>query len=155
MSRPIRTTSPACFTIHSLKHLRAALTVCAQTGTPVVALSAPGASAYAGYTWFIAVEAHARAEFPEADLTCVLDCGERAGDAVAALGAGAKHLVFTGHPEAARRLAGIATKLGATVRPDRPQALDLMDIRDPERAIRAWIEEGGNSNQRNAFVCHE
>jgi hypothetical protein len=130
----------ACFIIHSLAHLRAALAAGAATGRAIIAVSGPGASAYAGAGWFAALVQQGKAEFPDVPLTAVFDCGDRAGDALVALKAGVTHLVFTGHPEAARRLAAIARESGAEILDRRPDGFDLLNQRDPAFAARAWCE---------------
>jgi len=128
---------PAFFVVHSLDHLRAALTAGQASGREVVALSAPAATAYAGPEWFPALIRRARAEFPDADLTAILDCGDRGGDALAALKAGAACIVFTGHPDAGRRLAAIAAETGARILDARPTAFDLLSATDAFHAARA------------------
>jgi fructose/tagatose bisphosphate aldolase len=126
----------ACFTVHSLDHLRAALTAGAERGLPVVALSAAGASGFAGAGWFASVVTQGRAEFPGVPLTAILDCGDRAGDAIAALNRGLPHLIFTGHPTAAERLANIAAQCGAAILTTRPASCDLINVSDPYHTAR-------------------
>jgi len=131
---------PAAFVVHSLAHLRAALAAGAASGRPVVALSAPGASAFAGPAWFAAMVKAARDEFPEASFTPVIDCGDRAGDVLNALDLGLRHVIFTGSSEAAARLEAIAAGIGATVTNRRPEAFDLLNIRDAGPAALKWCE---------------
>ena len=126
----------ACFTIHSLAHLRAALSAGAASGRPIVALSAVGASGYAGAAWFAALVEQARQEFPGVALTAMLDCAGRAGDVPAALQRGLSPIIFTGHAEAAIRLKDIAAQTGAAVITTRPPSCDLLNARDPVRAAR-------------------
>ena len=130
----------ACFTIHGLPHLRAALTAGAEAGRPIVVLSAVGASGFAGAGWFAALTEQGRAEFPDVPLTAILDCADRAGDVPAALKRGITHIVFTGHPEAAIRLQDIAGQMDATVFLERPASFDLLNARDPFRAARIHCE---------------
>ncbi len=125
-----------CFTVHGLPHLRAVLKAGMEAGRPVVALSAAAASAYAGAGWFAAMIQAGLEEFPNAELTAILDCGDRAGDVLVALQAGLRFLIFTGHPEAARRLTAIAAETGATILAERPVSFDLLNLRDPEFAAR-------------------
>jgi hypothetical protein len=125
-----------CFTVHGLPHLRAALKAGAAAGRPVVALSAIAASAYAGAGWFAAMIQAGREEFPDAEATAILDCGDRAGDVLVALQAGISRVIFTGHPEAAKRLTAIAAETGATILDERPASLDLLNLRDPDFAAR-------------------
>jgi len=131
------TAEPVVFVVHSLAHLRAALAAGEASGRKVVALSAPAATAYAGPEWFPALIRQARAETPAADLTAILDCGDRAGDVMAALKAGATCIVFTGHPDAGRRLAAIAAQTGARILRSRPPAFDLLNAADPVHTARA------------------
>ena len=131
---------PACFTIHSLAQLRAVLA--AAGDKPITVLSGPTASAYAGYTWFAALIQEASAEFPQAKFTAILDCGDRAGDALGALSAGLTDVIFIGHPDATVRLRQIADTTGARVWSERPASLDLLNMRDPAYAVRAYFETG-------------
>ena len=126
------------FVVHSLEHLRTVLEVASEAGFPVVALSGPGASAYAGPSWFAALVAAGAADFPNVPLTAMLDCGDRAGDALVALGLGLRHLIFTGTAGAAARLSRIAAEQGAFIHDRRPEALDLLDIKDLDRAVRKY-----------------
>jgi hypothetical protein len=130
------------FVVHSRAHLDAALTAAREFGRPVIAISGEGASAYAGPGWFLALIRQARAEFPDVELTAILDCADRAGDALAALKEGAEHLIFTGHPDAAARLAAIAGQTGATISHRRPDARDLMGVKDVDYAAREWCYFG-------------
>ena len=125
-----------CFTVHGLPHLRTALKAGTEAGRPIIVLSAEAASAYAGALWFAAMIQAGREEFPDAQLTAILDCGDRAGDVLAALQAGIACVIFTGHPEAARRLTAIAAVTGATILAERPVSFDLLNLRDPEFAAR-------------------
>jgi acyl-CoA reductase-like NAD-dependent aldehyde dehydrogenase len=125
-----------CFTVHGLPHLLAALKAGAESGRPIVAISAVAASAYAGALWFAEMTQAGREEFPDAQLTAILDCGDRAGDVLVALQAGIACVIFTGHPEAARRLTAIAAETGATILTTRPASFDLLNLRDPDFAAR-------------------
>jgi hypothetical protein len=130
----------ACFTIHSLAHLRAALSAGAAIGRPVAVLSAAGASAFAGAGWFAALVEQGHREFPEVALTAMLDCGDRGGDVLAALKLGLRHVIFTGHPGAAARLGDIASRTGASIVAARPPSCDLIDAKDPFRRARIHCE---------------
>ena len=130
----MKVTAPPAFVVHSLEHLRAALSAGAEAGLPIVALSGPGASAYAGSSWFSELVAAGASEFPGVQLTAILDCGDRAGDALTALRLGLQYLIFAGNRQAAARL----SRLGATIFERRPEALDLLDIKDPLTAARKY-----------------
>ncbi len=122
---------PAVFIVHGLDHLRAALAAGRDSGRRIVAVSAPGASAFAGEAWFAALAAEGRTAFPDVAFTAILDCGDRAGDAVMALKAGANPVIFTGAALAAARLSALASTLGAGVIDRRPDGVDLGMVADP------------------------
>lgn len=130
--------SAACFTVHSLMDLRAALAAGADSGRAIVALSAVGAGGFAGAGWFAALIEQGRGEFPDVELTAILDCADRSGDVLTAFEAGVRHIVFTGHPQAAERLAKIAAEYGASLLLQRPEACDLLHSRDRAYATRAF-----------------
>jgi hypothetical protein len=92
----------------------------------VVIASAPDAGIYAGPGWFGAVLRAARAAVPAAEFDALLDCGDDAGAAMAAIRAGIPAVVFTGHADVAPRLADIAAQAGASLVTERlAPALDL------------------------------
>ncbi len=131
IARAIPDPTPVIFIVHGLPHLRAALRAGAESGRPVVAVSGQGSGAYAGAGWFVELVRQARAEFPDVPLTAMLDCADRAGDALAAFDAGVTEIIFTGHPDAGARLRGIAASLGAKLHDRRPEGLDLMNLKNP------------------------
>jgi DNA-binding transcriptional LysR family regulator len=133
----------ACFIIHSLTHLRAALAAGKATGRPIVALSAIGASGFAGAGWFASLTDQGRQEFPEVELTAILDCADRCGDVLAALNRGIAHLIFTGQPELGEKLQDIASQMGGLILSQRPPARDLIASKDPFRTARLHCEDTG------------
>lgn len=104
-------------------------------------LSAPQAAGTVGPGWFQAVTDEARAAFPDAEATAMLDCGDRAGHALAALRQGIPHIRFDGRT--ADKIADIAGQLGAAVSVARPDSLDLyaLELRGEalEAACRNWL----------------
>ena len=133
-ARPIR--------IHSLAEARVACAAAVECGVPLFLVSAPAASSHAGALWFQGVVRRVTAEFPTVSLTAALDCGDRAGDAQAALAAGVRAVLYTGPPPVAERLADIAAQHGSVLLTDRPSALDLRDARRAEEACRGWLSGG-------------
>lgn len=125
--------------VHGLGDARTAVGSAFALGVPVTLLSAPAASAHAGALWFLEVASLATADFPGALATAVLDCADRAGDALGAITAGITHLVFTGRADVAARLDDIACGNGAVVLTRRPPALDLRGARDAAATCRAWL----------------
>jgi len=69
------------------------------------------------------------AAVPAARFRALLDCGEDAGAALAAIRTGISGVVFTGRADVALRLAAIAAQAAATLLTSRPEvALDLGDL---------------------------
>jgi hypothetical protein len=126
--------------IHSLDHARSAAGAAQALALPLTLASAAGAGGYVGPPWFKSVIDSAAAEFPGVRLSAVLDCGEEAGTALAALRHGLRRVRFTGGAAAAARLADIAGQLGAVIeRGELRPALDLLDCRDLEASCRAFL----------------
>ena len=126
--------------VHSFAHARAALAAARDLRLPVTLASAAGAGDYAGPLWFKSLISAARAEFPGVDAAEVLDCSGEAGTVLAALRHGFKRVRFTGGEAALQSLHEIAHELGAEIETgDAPEALDLLDQRDPEAAARAYL----------------
>ena len=92
----------------------------------MVLVSAPDAGGGVGPGWFKALVAAARGAVPDAQCSSLLDCGDNVGAALAAIRAEVEGIVFTGRPDAARRLADIARQHGVQLLTDRPAVgLDL------------------------------
>ena len=110
MSQPI--------VVHSLAEARAALAAAASHAAPVTLQSMPGAGASAGAAWFERIVATVRAEYPETEVTAILDCDDAAGAVMAALrwlkepGRGPVALAFSGDDTTATRLEEMATAIG-------------------------------------------
>jgi len=112
--------------IHSLAHAVAALSASVEAGRPVTLASAADAGIYGGPGWFSGLVAAARAAMPAAQSRMLLDCGDDAGAAQAAIRAGVEAVVFTGRADVAERLADIASQRGIRLVSVRPvPALDL------------------------------
>jgi hypothetical protein len=91
-----------------------------------VLTSAPDAGGYVGPGWFKALLAAAREVVPDGRCSSLLDCGHNVGAALAAIRTEVEGVIFTGHRDAAHRLAGIARRHGVSFETKRPaDALDL------------------------------
>ena len=101
--------------VHSLGHAVAALQAAAEAGKPVLLLSAVDAGLSAGAGWWREVVAAARDSVPAARVGALLDCGDDAGAAQAALREGVEAIVFSGRDEVRERLADIARQRGSRV----------------------------------------
>jgi hypothetical protein len=131
------------FIIHGLDDARAVLAAAAETGRPVALWSAPGAAAYLGALLFGEIIKTAMAECPGVDAIGVLDCGQDAGYALAAVRHGIRFLRTDLPPDTLARVADIAGQSGATIVGQRPQALNLADCPEPVAACRTWLSEPG------------
>ena len=129
--------------IHSLAHAVAALSAAAEAGRSITLASAPDAGIYAGPGWFGTLMSAAREAVPAAQSAALLDCGDDAGSAQAALRAGIEGIIFTGRADVALRLADIAAQAGArlsTARPDPALDLEREFFASPETLRRRCTE---------------
>ena len=127
---------------HSLAHARAALAAAAEAGVALTLQSAPGAAAYAGTGYLKAIADRAAAEHANVEVTAVIDCGADAGIAMAALRIGWRTVRFSGPAKVRAKLADIAGQMGARLADDEtdaPEALDLLDVADPDAACREYL----------------
>jgi acyl-CoA reductase-like NAD-dependent aldehyde dehydrogenase len=112
--------------VHTLAHAIGALNAAKRADRPIVLSSAPEAGVSAGPGWFRELIAAAREAVPEASFLAILDCGEEAGAALAAIRAGVECVLFTGRTDVALRLADIARQHGVRLETAPPTAaLDL------------------------------
>ncbi len=130
--------------VHGLEDARAALAAAAELGVPVTLRSAPGAAAYLGAQIFREIIETARAEYPGVDAVGVLDCGEDAGFALAALRNGVERVRVDLPAETRARVADIARQHGAALDDDPVSALDLLDCDTPAERCRTWLREPQN-----------
>ena len=136
-------------TIHTLRQAQAAAAAAAETGIPVLLLSAYAAAGTVGPAWFDAVLTAAATRYPETAVDGMLDCGGMPGHALAALRHGLRRIRYDG--PAFEAVADIAAQSGAAVLRERPAALDLAaetDMGGPEGmaalvdACRRWLQPG-------------
>jgi hypothetical protein len=140
-----------CFIIHDLAQGRAALSAASEAGLGPVLASAPGAAGYLGAGTWRALEELWRREFPETQFLALLDCGDSAGDALAALRAGVTALRLDSHAGTVAKIAAMAEALGATVNPETGPACDLAEHRDPLAAAREhFAQEGARNIEKGA-----
>ncbi len=95
----------------------------ARAGRPIILVSAPEAGVYAGPGWFKALLEAAREAVPDARFSAILDCGDQAGAALAAIRAQVESVIFTGREDVARRLADIAHQNKVRLETTRPAAV--------------------------------
>jgi hypothetical protein len=125
---------PPSVVIYGLADARAALA----EGLPVTLLSAPAAALFAGSGFWHALVAQAKAEHPDVSAPDILDCGDAAGQALAALRLGQRILVLTESTPGRKAVAAIAAASGAVLLAERPPALDLAR-RGAARRLHAWL----------------
>jgi hypothetical protein len=127
---------PPSVVVHGLADARAALAV----GLPVTLLSAPGAALFAGSGFWHALMAQAKAEYPNVTAPDILDCGNAAGYALAALRLGQRILIVAEGTPGREAVAAVAAASGAMLLATRPPALDLAR-RGALRRLPAWLRQ--------------
>jgi hypothetical protein len=96
--------------IRDWRSTAAALHAARAAGTSPVLVTPTDAAAFYGAGYLAALQARARAEFPDIAFTLIVDCGDAPGYALACLRAGIKTLSM--HPMN-DKIADIARQLGA------------------------------------------
>jgi hypothetical protein len=117
--------------IHDLAQARDVLALERPGGPELALVTAPGLAAFAGVGFCHAIEtALGRA--------LVVDCGDGAGLAMAALRTGCRDILFDGPEPIATKLAGMAEPLGGRIRRELAgEVLSLLPEDDPAFAIAA------------------
>lgn len=128
----------AALVVHGVDDVSAAVAAARALDAPLTLISAPGAAAYAGAPWFLALLDQARSMAPDLAVAGILDCAEDPGHAMAALRAGAAVIVFTGEAAVAEKLSALAAESGSAVLRQRPESYDP-DGADKEAAFRAFL----------------
>jgi hypothetical protein len=115
--------------VHDLRQARAVLDLARSRGAEATLVTAPGSAGFAGVGFWRAIE---RA----LGHPVVVDCGDDAGLAMAALREGSRDLLLTGSKAVAGKLASMAGQLGGRVRRglDGP-VLELLAEDDPARRL--------------------
>ena len=130
---------------HSVEHIRAALDAAASLGAGVTLRTAPGAIHYAGPLYLLKLVETAFAERPppaNVRVRTLLDCGDDAALAYAALRTGWRALLFTGPARVRVQLAATARRHAAVLEHRPSPALDLLDHPDPPSACLDWFAAG-------------
>lgn len=134
---------PKTIVVHHVGHAEAALNAAAKNGVPVVLRSAAGAASYLGPPVFRAMVEAAREKSPMADAITVMDCGEDAGHALAALRHGLDRVRVALPAATKERIAAIARQYGAAIDDDDRPPLDLHECGDPAVECQNWLAIGG------------
>ncbi len=125
--------------IHSLEQAVTALKAARDLDRPVTLASPPGAAAYTGALWFREVVKQAQLEVPQAEVSSILDCGDKPGLVMAAFRQGVLRVRFTGPREAAEKLEAMAEAESLHLLTGPMEALDLLDVKDKAQACRDWL----------------
>ncbi len=132
--------------VHSLQDAKMAVAVAAQLGCPVTLQSAPGAAAYLGPQVFRDMIKQAGSGQDATFVRAVFDCADDPGLALSALRHGLKAIRVDAPKETLDKISDIAAQTQARVEPARPDdsasgstVLDLLDLDDPEAAVRSWL----------------
>jgi hypothetical protein len=123
--------------VHDLGHARAALAAARDAGRAVVLASPPAAAATLGPMVFREIVAAARAAEPGVESLAVLDCGDAAGLALAAVRAGLEAVSLEAPDEVRIRVAEIAERAGTRLLAPPRAGLDLGGVTDPAAALAA------------------
>ena len=125
---------PPQVVVHDRAQAEAALAAAEEVGCAIWLRSAPDAAAYAGVGYLKALSDLVGHEI-------VVDCGDDAGLAMAALRTGCRRLAFSGPAAVSQRLGEMAAELGAWYRHEvqAPLALCLSPDDDARSRCRAWL----------------
>jgi len=99
----------------------------------------PDAVAGMGPAWFRNIVSELERAYPALDVEAVLDCGDAAGYALAALRSGVKIIRFSGNPSAASKIKDIAGTHGARLERNPSRILDTRGEKDADAALRRWL----------------
>ena len=126
--------------IHGLVDARRACHIARDLGVEIQLVSSTDAVSYIGPTWFFNITLRVKQEFPDVVINTVLDCGDAAGGALAALRAGIKSIHYAGNNNVAHKIEDIANQRGAELLKSTPRAFDPRRSANPDSALRAWLK---------------
>lgn len=129
--------------VHNLAQARAAIAAAETAGKPVTLMSTPGAAGYVGAPYWRELMAAAGADKAAVAVTAILDCGDKPGHALGALAEGIECVRVAASDDVLARIADIAARSGAALDTVDARALDLLDVKDAEAALRDWFEHRG------------
>ncbi len=141
--------SPHRLIIHHRDHGLAALEAAGRLGiTPTLQTPSQGVFTL-GIGYLTALEASLRSATPDTPFHFVIDCGDAAGYALAALRSGSRLLVFRGDSVVATKLQDIAEGTNAQIIEAEQHALDLWLEANPLQAAMRWLSEHQHLNTKN------
>ena len=125
--------------VYGLADAMRAGAVAHELGQAIRLFSAPDAVAGMGPAWFRNIVSELERAYPALDVEAVLDCGDAAGYALAALRSGVKIIRFSGNPSAASKIKDIAGTHGARLERNPSRILDTRGEKDADAALRRWL----------------
>ena len=128
--------------VHGLDDAKRAGAIARELGVPITLFSAPDAAASIGPAWFRDIVRDVERLYPGLDAEAVLDCGDAAGHALAALRTGVKFIRFSGNTAAKKKLEDIAGSYGARLVKRPAHILDPRREPDADAALRRWLIHG-------------
>lgn len=128
--------------VHGLKDALRATAMAQELDVAMTLISAPNAAASLGPAWFRNIVSALELAYPNAQVDTVLDCGDSAGYALAALRAGVKAVQLSGRRPTVEKIEEIASSYGARLAQRPRRILDPHATPNPEEALRNWLRNG-------------
>ncbi len=126
--------------VHTVEHALTALAAAAEKNAPVILQSGRDAIFYAGSLYLLHMFEAACKAYPGVRATCIVDCADASGEAIAAMQMGHKHMRSSAPEELRAKLADIAQENGIAFYTGEFEALDLLHARDAGKACRDWLK---------------
>ena len=104
-------------------------------------LTPSGAAGQAGPAYYWEILRRLKSDHPAIDVQGILDCGDDAAMAHAALVMGWRDLVLSGKATARARIAALAEERGATVRARRPKVMQDTDMQTIVSSLAATVSD--------------
>ncbi len=120
--------------VHHAKQVRLTCAVAACSNNQPVLLTPPGAAAHAGVAYLKELVGGAQS------LEAIIDCGDDAGLAMAAIRAGWRDLHLCGDPEITAKIGDMLSQVGGRLHRSLPPPLDLGSADDPEAELMTWLD---------------
>ena len=125
--------------VRDLREAIAALTIATELSAPVILQNPEGSLQFAGSLYFLEMFKGALAAVPKANARYILDCGDAAGLATAALADGHRHIRLQASPEMNAKITDIAGAYNAKICCDAVEILDLSRQNDIKAALKDWL----------------
>jgi hypothetical protein len=134
--------SARAFIIHNLEHTLCVAKASQDLKLKALLFSAPGLATTLGPEAFAAIIDEAERSYPGSRIAGVLDCADEPGTAIGALRRGTAGIFVNLPQEMLGKIEDIARQTGAKLIPKSETALDLLNVRDMDKAIRQHLSNG-------------